>query len=389
MHVLLLPSWYSTCDKPWRGTFFKDQALALAHHGLRAGIAFVERRSLSRITPAGLVSHHFQITSDDEDGVPTLRMKGWSTFAQTTTGSMIWSALTRRLVRAYVAIHGVPDLIHGHAAMWGGYAAMFSARELGIPYVITEHSSSIMTLDLSRSDRRRVAQAYRNAARVLAVSGALKASVDCMAGSEVAEVIPNTVDTAYFHPPDAPRRRRPFVFLAIGDLLPGKRFDMLIRAFARLHRNDPATRLVVAGEGKERFRLRELTWALRIADVVELTGPLSRDRVRRQMWNANALVVPSAFETFGVVLIEALATGIPVVSTRCGGPEEIVTPNLGVLTDGDGEAALHRAMAAVAERDFRPASLRDSVGHRFGYEPVAQRLCDLYDNAAGRKREVA
>ena len=89
MHVLFLPSWYSMADKPWRGAFFRDQALALTRHGLRTGIAFVERRSLSRLTPAALVRQHFQITSRDEDRLPTVRMKGWSTFAQTTTGSLV------------------------------------------------------------------------------------------------------------------------------------------------------------------------------------------------------------------------------------------------------------------------------------------------------------
>jgi hypothetical protein len=76
MHILLLPSWYSTRDKPWRGTFFADHARALVAHGLRAGIAFVERRSLSHLNPLALLSSHFQVTDGVEDGVPVTRMKG-------------------------------------------------------------------------------------------------------------------------------------------------------------------------------------------------------------------------------------------------------------------------------------------------------------------------
>ena len=389
MHVLLLPSWYSTADKPWRGTFFRDQALALRRHGLRVGVAFVERRSLNRFSPGALLSQHFQITSSDEEGLPTVRMKGWSTFAQTTTGSLIWSALTRRLVRSYVATCGMPDLIHGHGAMWGGYAAMLCAREFRRPYVVTEHASSILMLDVPRSDRRRVGSTYRNAARVIAVSAALKASVDCVAGRTVAEVVPNTVDTDYFDLPPVPRRRRPFVFLAVGDLVPDKRFDLLVRAFARVHERDSATRLVIAGAGRERQRLEELASARRVADAVELPGALDRDRVRRQMWNANALVVPSSFETFGVVLIEALATGLPVVATRCGGPEEIVNAGLGLLTTSGDEQALAASMIAMLAGDFRPEALREEVARRFGYGEIAPRLCEVYGDVAGQWREVA
>ncbi len=386
MHVLFLPSWYSTAEKPWRGTFFRDQALALTRHGLRVGVAFVERRSLSRFNPAALVAQHFQITAGDEDDMPTIRMKGWSTFAQTTTGSLIWSALTRRLVRSYVEKHGAPDLIHGHGAMWGGYAAMLCARELRRPYVVTEHASSILTLDVPRADRRRVASIYRNAARVIAVSGALKASVDCVAGKEVAEVVPNAVDSDHFLLPPAPRRRRPFVVLGVGDLVPGKRFERLVRAFARVHAVNGDTRLVIVGEGRERQRLRDLAAG---HPAIEFTGALDRDGVRRKMWDANALVAPSEFETFGVVLVEALSTGLPVVATRCGGPEEIVTPDLGLLTDCGDEPALVEAMTSIMNRDFRPQSLRDEVVRRFGFAEIAARICETYENAAMERREVA
>ncbi|HLJ75516.1 MAG TPA: glycosyltransferase, partial [Thermoanaerobaculia bacterium] len=144
MHALLLPSWYHTGDKPWRGMFFRDQALALIRHGVRAGVVFVERKSFSTLTPAAAFRQRFQIESANERGIPTVRMKAWGVFPQTTRGGLAWTWLTKRAVRAYVATHGLPDIIHGHGALWGGYAAMLVARELGVPYVITEHASSAM-----------------------------------------------------------------------------------------------------------------------------------------------------------------------------------------------------------------------------------------------------
>ena len=389
MHILLLPSWYSTIDKPWRGTFFSDQARALEQHGLRAGLAFVERRSLSRLNPVTLLSSHFQIVSRVEDDVPTLRMKGWSTFAQTTAGAMLWVDFTRRLVRAYCARHGTPDIVHGHSAMWGGYAAMIAAQELGRPYVITEHSSSILMLNIAPSVRRRIRDAYRNAARVVAVSSALKASVDCITGRSSATVLPNTVDSEYFSLPSTPRTTKPFVFLAVGDLVPSKRFDLLIRTFALLHRQERDTRLVIVGDGKQREHLKNLATLHSVRDAVKFTGALSRPAVRQQMWEANALVMPSDFETFGVVLIEAMATGLPVIVTRCGGPEEIVNAEAGSLVDcSDGKGLLH-AMSEFLTRTFDPQQIRSDVRRNFGYGAIADGLCSLYHSVVARKREVA
>jgi glycosyltransferase involved in cell wall biosynthesis len=389
MHILLLPSWYDTVDKPWRGTFFKDQALSLMKHGLRVGIAFVERRSLSRLRPMDLLRHRFQITAGEEHGVPTVRMKGWSTFAQTTAGALVWTSLTRRLVASYISSYGVPDVIHGHAALWGGYAAMLVARDHSRPYLVTEHASSILILNVSRGDSRRVRDTYRNASRVIAVSEALKASVDCVAGRPVADVVPNTVDPSFFRLPPEPRRTRPFVFLSVGDLVPSKRTGLLIRAFARLHKQNPQTRLVIVGAGRQAPKLSDLTNALELDGVVTFTGSLTRPGVRQQMWDANALVVSSDYETFGVVLLEALSTGIPVIATRCGGPDDIITPDIGALIACNDEEALARAMSDFVARSFDPLHLRASVTRRFGYDEIARRLCEIYDAAATNRREVA
>src|SRR5437867_4480004 len=262
--------------------------------------------------------------------------------------------LARFRVRQHVERYGVPDVIHAHGAMWSGYAALLCARELGRPYIVTEAAESILTLEISRAVRHRVVNVYRNAKRVIAVSHALKASVDCIVGAAIAEVIPGTVDTTFFDLPPAPRQARPFVFLSAGDLVPRRRIDLLIRAFSRVHANAPDTQLVIAGGGRESSRLRDLAHILGIYDAVEFTGVLDRDAVRQRMWDANALVLSSDFETFGVALIEALATGMPVITTRCGGPEEIVTPELGTLVECNDEPALARAMNDMLGRDFDP-----------------------------------
>ena len=75
LHVLMLPSWYHTPDRPWHGTFFENQALALARAGARVGVAFAEVRSLRTLSPAAIWQSHFQTTSSEDRGVTCLRLK--------------------------------------------------------------------------------------------------------------------------------------------------------------------------------------------------------------------------------------------------------------------------------------------------------------------------
>ena len=383
MHVLLLPSWFDTVDKPWRGTFFRDQARALARQGIRTGIAFVERRSLSRIRPSTFSHSHFQTVFDDGE-VPIVRLRGWSIAAQTIAGGLLWCALTRHVVRQYVKIHGVPDLIHGHAVLWGGYAAMQVAADLNRPYVITEHSSRILTGALAPARRSMAAAAYSGAAAVIAVSRALKESVDRIGYRTGAIVVPNTVDTDYFAP--LPRGRRaaaPFRFLMVCDLVRGKCADLALRALARLRRSGSAATLTLVGTGNHLGRLRRVARDEGVADDVEFAGALDRAGVRAAMRHSDALILPSEVETFGVVLIEALATGIPVIATRSGGPSEIVTPDTGFLIDTGDEKQLRTAMRQMTRSHFAPASLHAYAVSQFGYERVGRALMGVYERVLG------
>jgi len=92
--------------------------------------------------------------------------------------------------------------------------------------------------------------------------------------------------------------------------------------------------------------------------VVAFGGPQTRNGVREEMWRANALILSSDFETFGVVLVEALSTGLPVVATRCGGPAEIVRSAHGCLIDPGDVHQLTSAMRLMMHRRFEAADLR-------------------------------
>jgi glycosyltransferase involved in cell wall biosynthesis len=384
LHVLMLPSWYHSPDRPWHGIFFENQAAALVRAGARVGMAFAEMRSLRTLSPAALRQSHFQTTSSEVRGVTCLRMKSWNPLAQTTPGARIWISLSEQLVRTYVRRFGTPDIIHAQAALWAGTVAVRTAKALSRPSVVTEHSTAVLRGALRPSERREAAAIYREADAVLAVGSALSRAVNALAGIDRCQVVPNFIDFQFFTLPPVPRRQEPFTFLCVCNLIRiHKRVDRLIRAFARVSAVRPLTRLVIVGEGPDETDLRALANECGVTEHVEFVGGLPPDGVRARMWQANAFVLPSAFETFGVVLVEALATGIPVIATRSGGAEDIVESGLGMLVDQEDEAELANAMVAMASGSFSAQELRDRAAGRFSFEKVAEDLLGVYARLLG------
>jgi len=386
MHVLVLPSWYPTPERPWSGIFIENQVLALARAGVRVGVVFVEQRSVRTLSAPRLRESHFQTVSTTDRGVTMLRMKGWNTLAQTRLGARMWLALSQRLATTYVDRFGTPDVLHAHVALWAGPLGMRLRRTLARPCVVTEHSSQILRHALDRAEQRAASRAYREADAVLALSRGLMTSIESLAQVRRGAVVPETVDFEFFTRPPVPRSRTPFTFVSVCNLVIGKRVDLLIRAFARAHRSHPAIRLVIVGMGADAQALQRLARECGLETQIEFTGGLPPEQVRERLWKANALVLASAFETFGMVLVEALATGIPVISTRCGGPEEIVEPGLGLLVERDDEEGLSRAMLEVTEQSYPECALRDRALGRFGFAAVAQQLVSVYESVGGGRR---
>jgi glycosyltransferase involved in cell wall biosynthesis len=379
LHVLMLPSFYQTRQRPYNGTFFRDWACALQRAGVSVGIAYVEGRGLRSLSPGALRETHFQMTSGVEAGLPTVRLEGWNTLAQWTAGGLIWARLTQHVIREYIARHGRPDFIAAQSATWAGHAAWKANRTWGLPYVITEVNTGFGTGRIRGWQAAVSRRAFAEAAAVVAISENLRARLVELGGAKRIDVIPCTVDESYWTLPPRPRDCDPFTVYAQAHLSPRKGFDLLIRAFARQFRGDRSARLVIGGGGPIRQELEALAGTAGVRSQVTFLGAVPRDAVREAMWAANCFVLPSYAENFGVVLIEALATGLPVISTRCGGPEDIITDDVGILLRPGDEPGLADALAAIRSRSpFDPEAVRAYGVGRFGYAVVGPRLRDFY-----------
>jgi glycosyltransferase involved in cell wall biosynthesis len=268
-----------------------------------------------------------------------------------------------------------PDLVHAHC--WtSGLAALDAAEPLGVPVVLTYHglgsierrhrdaadTSSDARLDVERDIGRRCAG-------VLATCAEETAELDAMGvPRDVVEVVPCGVDLDQFHPvgPEARRAARHRV-VAAGRLLPRKGFDVAIEAMRTL----PGAELVIAGgpaEDPEARRLRRVAVDAGVSGRVRMPGTVPREDMPALLRSADVVVCTPWYEPFGIVPLEAMACGVPVVASEVGGLADTV------------EDGVTGALVPPRDPDALAAALR-----RFLEDPETQRLA----GQAGRLRASA
>jgi glycosyltransferase involved in cell wall biosynthesis len=288
------------------------------------------------------------------------------------------------------------DVIHSHFIYPEGVIASRIGAELGLPVVSSEHAMWRPWLDRHPSVKRQVEGALPRIARITAVSDALRQSIVSLFGSDVpVDVVPNVVDERIFSAPRDDEPRDPNQLLFVGLIRHVKGLDVLIHALGHLAPDYPNLHLVVAGGSfyrayeRDANQVRMLVAALGLESRVRFLGEVQPSDVATLMRQSALLVVPSRRETFSLVTAEALASGTPVVATRCGGPEEILTEETGQLVGVDDPAGLAVAIETALSRRYDRAQLRRHAVDSFGIAAAAARLGKLYESVSGLARMMS
>lgn len=376
LKVLILPSWYPTDRYPVGGVFIQQQARALAARpDMDVTVLFVDRASIP-----GWVRGPKRLSLRCEEGLRVYRLtmpRVWVVwpFLYAAWTVLAYAALRRRRVR--------PDIVHAHVALPAGLAGALIKRLWHTPLVLTEHTGPFSNLMRNRPAALATRQAIRGADRVVAVSAALRGQIAAYRElRRPIDVIPNLVNVGQFVVKSEARRAEgPARLLFVGEMRTNiKGVDYLLEAVSVLRKRGVEVRLDLVGDGRKRSEYEALARRLGVDGVCHFHGALPHEQVAAMMPSYDVLVLSSLAETFGVVAVEALASGVPVVATRCGGPEEVLTPDLGVLVEKADPEALADGIMDVTRRpgDFPPEHLRRTVEARFGEARVTGRLVSLY-----------
>lgn len=396
MNVFVIPSWYPTTDYPVNGIFIKEQTYALCqgNKGINVGISLwgQKNKKLLLWSKAPIQTIHKLATADrtstKNQVLPNLVEYTNPTFTWTrkiASGNFdhVVKANLRNL-QSFEAAFGPVDIIHAHVGYPAGRIALEINTKLGIPFVLTEHM--IPFPSLYDSDRNGLLTpfyraSYLGASANIAVSDSLAKTMRGI-GLPHVRVLPNFVDEDLFHP--AITHRLPvdsFTFFTLAEMIPRKGIDLLLNAIKELIDSVKGIKFRIGGEGSYLEAYKKLAIELGVDSHVDWLGHLTRKEAAAEHRNADAFVLPSRNESMGVVYIEALASGKPVIATKCGGPETIVTTFNGLLVDKDSVKQLVKALQQMAEtaHTYNPYQIREDFLIRFSKRAVIPQITDLYE----------
>lgn len=386
LHVLVIPSWYPQSEQDVDGIFFQNQAQALQRKGIKTAILAPMFRYLRKET-ASILTGPYGFAQYRQKGLDIYAWRSmyfFPRFPLIDIDRIRWVRAGLKAFERYIGENGIPDIIHAHCMNYAGILAFKISQKYGIPYVVTEHSSTI-TRGLVRPHQwQPMKNAAAHASALLAVSRRFAHVLQHKYGCEW-QYLPNILGGIFNRPfEQKEKNNKPhFVFCTVSHLRRLKGHDVLLTAFARALAQCPQLRLNIGGSGQEETNLKRQARQLGIAHAVTFLGALQPEAVLDLMRNSDAFVLASRTETFGVVYIEALSQGLPVIATRCGGAESIVSDGNGYLVPVDDDDGLADALIKMYEHhsDFEPARLRENCLNEFGENAVIGRLIGIFRQA--------
>ncbi|MBU7583458.1 MAG: glycosyltransferase [Nostoc sp. TH1S01] len=390
MNLFIIPSWYPNSREPIAGIFTKEQALAIG--SLAPNIQVIvstwghdDGNLALRHPDKWMRALSWRLTQKNDqilkyDGVVEVFNP------KLTCNSLFFGSINRlvdvnrRNFQLATKHYGKIDLIHAHVSYPAGYIASILKKEFGVPYVLTEHMGPFPFPSLLKSGMPipEIIAAFANASASIAVSPTLAKRIEGF-GLGLPTVVPNMIDERQFQLASFSSDR--FIFFTLCSLTNQKGIDHLLYALARWNPPSDKVELRIGGDGPMRSTYMSLAERLGIADRVRWLGLVSRDLAPRLFQQCHTYVMPSLYETFGIVYAEAIATGKPVIATRCGGAEFIVNQNNGRLVEIGNVDDLATTMnwMYLNWSSFDPIAIRQDFETRFSRPSVVKKLCDIYD----------
>ena len=384
--LLVLPSWYI----PDGGYFFREHAQALAEEGCDVDVLVNRLTGLSTLRRKDL-PYLRRFSIERQDKITEIRSYMIKLPLADRLSIRLWIKNTCKHFDRYYRRFGEPDLILAHSSIWAGVVAQRINEKYNIPYIITEHRSRFIQNTeearklVRRADLPLIHRALTGCKKLVTVSSGLKEGMLSLFPElgEKTMCIPNMVDTEFFRPADREHGNDEFVFLYAGILEKVKGLDVLLTAFKKLlagrYIGEKKVVLRIAGRGSQLESLERQASVLGISGNISFHGYLSRQELFKEYQQADAFILPSRFEAFGVVLIEAMSCGLPVIATRSGGPSTIVPEGCGILTKIEDEDALSEAMSLVMDHHsgYDPGMIRNYVQENYSKELIARKYMQL------------
>ena len=391
MKVFIIPSWYPTKHFPIAGNFIQEQARLLARHfpDWQIGICLWgshEPKLWLRVWRPlhALIQYGSKFPIRRYENQLEVNLVEYFHPAYTWTrrfrkGNLkgIVKACEQNLER-YILHSGEPDVIHAHVAYPAGKVAQALSERHKIPYIITEHMSPFPLSSFRHDFRRSLLPPLQNADRVLSVGQNLSATL--LQHGIQSILTRNFIDLEIFKEADMLHTKP--VIVAIGRLTRQKGFDLLLKAMAGLGQGDWLLKII--GAGPEEKNLDRLIRKLRLVGKVQLLGELETRQIAPEIQTSDFFVLPSRHESFGIVLVEAMGCGKPVVYTECGGITGSLPEYVGIRCVAE-EGSLLKSIRQMMDqfRSYDGARIREFVKSNYSVAVAGEELKKVYAEVTG------
>lgn len=368
MNILILTHTYPDELFTWRGTFVRDQAMALSRMHDVTVVYF--RGDNTKLAPFS----KYTFTVKRSDNLTEYIITVPRFFPVINQVKYLLS--TYNFIQEHIIRSKRIDVLHSHMSYPAGFLGTIIQKRTGIPNLLTEHSW-VKKHFRSRIHKLCVRYALNNTKCIAAVSSALKKDLENYSGNRI-EVVWNVVKIERF----TTAKNQDPSFLNLG-ILGGysnyrKGLDILIRAASLL--KDKRVLIHVGGDGSLLHMYRKMALEYNVSDLFRFYGGIDPAELNTFFSSLDLFVLPSRDETFGVVIIEAMACGLPVISTYCGGPDEIITPENGILVPVEDPKSLASAIerAAMNLKYYKAEEIRKFASLNFGEEAFLERINPIY-----------
>jgi len=366
MKIAIIPSWYPNNYQPHLGTFIREQYKILRAMELDV--------SLIGAIP---ISARYGLRPRSDENSDTQFLK----FFTSLPGLRYWGALESRrrgleLFKKYVEVSGKPEVLHVHSYLQG-FLILAIHQKYNIPYVVTEHYTRLLDLkNLANWERKLCRDLYSKSSANYAVSE-YYAKILAENFDVRFDVMPNYIDFNKFALPQLDSKDNDFRILSVGGLTKRKGLDIILKSVAILKKEGMNISLEIIGSGIEESNLKKLCSELGLNQKVEFIPYVPNDELPLHMQNADCFVLASDFETFGVVVIEALACGTPAVVTA-EAPQMFIKDGFNGYTAQRDPKSLAKSIKKCLKIEVNRDDIREDVEQKYSPEVVTQHLLKEY-----------
>jgi len=384
MNILYVCSWFPSEKYPSNGLYFYEQITSIAKYVDNVFVVYPNFISFSPVDFIKYKTNRLSIVERREDnitffGFPKIHFKR----------TLFFYSYLKKIYNKIKSKGFNIDIIHAHSILFAGYEAARLAEKKNIPLIVTEHHSRFIVNGICKNDLPYVEYTVKIAKRIISVGNRLNDTfINYFGKKDKFVVIPNFIksldickqDTSMQDTNHTSSKANGYHFCSVGSLRKIKGYDILLKAFYKAFKDNDYVFLKIAGSGPLKKELEQLSKDLSLTKKVGFLGNLKKEEVYKLLENSDCFVCSSLFETFGISIIEALSSGLPVIATSCGGPEDTIDETNGILIPPNDVEELSKALLWIYQNHstFDRERIKKDAMVNFGEKTVVAKLVNLY-----------